>query len=567
MPFLAGLTIVMATFAAYGPAWRAGFIWDDDAHVTKPALRSISGLVRIWVEPGATQQYYPVVHSFFWMEHKLWGDWVTGYHLVNIAIHAAAALLLLRILHLLQVPGAWLAAAVFALHPVQVETVAWVTELKNTLSAVFYFGAALAYLGFDSTRRKDAYVLALALFVLGLLSKSVIATLPGALLVVFWWQRGKLSWKADVAPLAPFFAVGAASGLFTAWMERHFIGAQGPEFSYSIAERCLIAGRAVWFYLSKIFWPVDLIFSYPRWIVNQTVGWQYLFPAGVLLLLAALWLLRKRNRAPLAALLFFIGTLFPALGFMNVFPFVYSFVADHFQYLACAGPIVLAAAAVNWIVARSHGSQRALRAGIYGVLAAVLGILTWRQSQIYTSGAALWQATLERNPNSWLAHDHLGLLLIEEGDIDEGVAHYQKLLELAKTQKPPLPPFLVANEYSNLAAALYKKGELEKAIAEYKQALAINPKSAQIHHSLGFDLAQKGELNDAIAEYRAAIQLDPTLPEAHNHLGVALAREGALDQAIAQFEAELKLNPEDEGVRKNLERVKEQRGKNQPERP
>ena len=183
-PWLLSVLLVAATLMAYEPAWRGQPIWDDDGHLTKPELRSLGGLARIWTQPGATQQYYPLVHSVFWVEQKLWGNATLGYHLVSILLHAFSALLLLRILQELEVPGAWLAAAIFALHPVQAESVAWISELKNTLSGVLYLGAALVYLRFDRTRRRQLYAGALGLFVLGLLSKTVIATLPGALLVV-----------------------------------------------------------------------------------------------------------------------------------------------------------------------------------------------------------------------------------------------------------------------------------------------------------------------------------------------------------------------------------------------
>ena len=344
--WLKGWLLLIAVIFVYQPVWHGKPIWDDDAHLTPPALRSSRGLARIWIEPGATQQYYPLVHSIFWVEHKLWDDATLGYHLINILLHAFSALLFWKILRQLQVPGAYLAAAMFALHPICVESVAWISEIKNTLSGAFYLGAALVYLRFDRTRNGKFYFFALGLFLLGLMSKTVIATLPAALLVVFWWQRGKLSWKQDVLPLIPFFMLGIGAGLFTAWVERKYVGASGSGYDFTFIERLLIAGRAIWFYLGKLIWPVDLTFIYPRWHVSQTVWWQCVFPITALLVSAGLWLLSRRNRAPLAAWLFFVGTLFPAMGFFNVFPFCYSFVADHFQYLACIGLITLAAAGI-----------------------------------------------------------------------------------------------------------------------------------------------------------------------------------------------------------------------------
>jgi len=409
-----GLLLVVATFLAYQPAWNGKPIWDDAAHLTYPEHRSLAGLLRIWIEPGATQQYYPAAYSLFWVEHKLWGDSTLGYHLVNILLHVTAALLLLKILRTLQIPAAGLAAAIFALHPVQVESVAWISELKNTLSAVCYFGSALAYLRFDRTKDKAAYAGALMLFVLGLLAKTVIATWPAALLVVFWWQRGKLSWKQDLLRLIPFFAAAITAGLFTSWMERQHVGAQGSEFNFSIFERFLIAGRAIWFYLGKLFWPADLIFSYPRWKISQAIGWQYLFPAAAALLLGALWFLRRWARGPLAVLLFFIGTLAPALGFVNVYPFKFSFVADHFQYLACCGPIVAACVGLHAIF-RGFGERRLVwERAFCAMLLATLGLLTWRQSRMYTDIETLWRTTIDRNPDCWLAQGDLGAVLYEK---------------------------------------------------------------------------------------------------------------------------------------------------------
>ena len=225
--WLKGLLLLTAVIFVYQPVWHGKPIWDDDAHLTPPGLRSSQGLARIWIEPGATQQYYPLVHSLFWVEYKLWGDATLGCHLINILLHAFSALLLWKILRRLRVPGAYLAAAMFALHPVCVESVAWISEIKNTLSGAFYLGAALVYLRFDRTRNWRFYFVTLGLFLLGLMSKTTIAILPAALLLVFWWQRGKLSWKRDVLPLIPFFCGGnwcrlvhSVGGMEICWREK-----------------------------------------------------------------------------------------------------------------------------------------------------------------------------------------------------------------------------------------------------------------------------------------------------------------------------------------------------------
>ncbi len=274
--------LVCAVLLAYAPAFNGALLWDDDGHVTKPELQSFHGLWRIWFDLGATQQYYPLLHSVFWLEHRLWGDAVFGYHLTNVLLHALAALLVVAIMRRLGLRGGWLAAFIFALHPVCVEAVAWISEQKSTLSTVLYLSSALVYLNFDRTRKRSLYFLAFGLFLFALLSKTVTATLPAALLVVFWWQRKRIDWKRDVLPLAPWFTAGITGGLFTAWVERRFIGADGSDFALSIAQRVLLPGRVIWFYLWKLIWPVNLTFIYPRWTVDASAWWQYLFPVGVL---------------------------------------------------------------------------------------------------------------------------------------------------------------------------------------------------------------------------------------------------------------------------------------------
>jgi hypothetical protein len=313
--------MLLLTLAVYWPALRGGFIWDDDAHVTRVDLRSLGGLFRIWFEPGATQQYYPLLHSAFWFENKLWGDSPLGYHLVNALLHATAATLFGVLLKRLAVPGAWFAAFLFLLHPVCVESVAWISEQKNTLSLVLYLTAGIAYLRFVEKRTWRNYLLVTLLFIFALLTKTVTATVPAAMLVVGWWQRGRLEWKRDVVPLLPWFAMGAMGGLLTAHFERVLIGAEGDEFALGFFDRVVLAGRVVWFYFGKLLWPADLIFFYPRWAIDAGVWWQWLFPVAALIFVGALFWWRHRTRGPLASALLFGGSLFPVLGFFNVYPF------------------------------------------------------------------------------------------------------------------------------------------------------------------------------------------------------------------------------------------------------
>jgi protein O-mannosyl-transferase len=535
--------LLIATAIAYYPAWHGGLLWDDAAHLTHPALQSLRGLWRIWTDIGATQQYYPLAHSVFWLQDRLWGDAVLGYHLVNIALHATSAFLLALILRRLSIPGAFIAAFLFALHPLQVESVAWISELKNTLSTMFYLAAALLYLRFDDTRNRRHYAAALALFVCALFTKTVTATLPAALLVVFWWRRGTLNVRRDVVPLIPFFVAGISAGLLTAWVERHLIGAQGAGFDLTLIERLLIAGRVVWFYASKIVWPHPLVFVYPRWAVSAEASWQFLFPLAVVALLIAFWLMRGRTRTPLAVMLLFCGALFPALGFVDVYPFRFSFVADHFAYLATIPVIALIAAGL----ARLPSRGPVIAPAIVGI---VLGALTWRQSGNYASAETLYRATVSENPNAWIAHNNLGKLLAEQGRNGEARLHFSEALDLEPN---------VAEHHMNLGRLAIAEDSLAEGIRHLEAALEIEPGNADGLNNLGVALLRQKKQDAAISRFEEALRIDPDHGEARDNLvsthrarGVALAQAGDLEQARHHFEAAMRYRPDDAAIRYNL---------------
>jgi tetratricopeptide (TPR) repeat protein len=549
------VSIFCATLAAYWPALRGGLVWDDASHVTSPALVSLHGLWGIWFDLSATQQYYPLLHSAFWIEHRIWGDAVLGYHLTNVALHAISACLVVHVVRRLSLPGAWLAGLIFALHPVCVEAVAWISEQKSTLSGVFYLAAALVYLRFDQTRRRPHYLWALGLFVLALASKTVTATLPAALLVVFWWQRGRLGFRRDVRPLLPWFAIAAVAGLFTAWVERTYIGAKGADFALTLTERFLLAGRAIWFYASKVVWPVNLIFTYPRWQIAADVWWQYLFPAGVLAVATCLWLLRRRYRGPLAGFLIFAGTLFPVLGFLNVYPFIFSYVADHFQYLASLGIVVpICDVVVGHAPGLGQRLRQPLRQRLQWTLSALLlltlAVLTFRQAGMYADAETLYRATLARNPASWMAHTNLGVALVETPSrLPEAIAEYQAALRLKPDD---------AQTHANLGHALARMpGRLPEAVAEFRTALRLKPNSVQTYNDLGVVLSQiRGRLPEAIAEFQTALRLKPEYAEAHANLGVALTQiPGRLPDAIAEFQTALSIKPNYADAHNNLART------------
>ncbi len=589
---LGAFTIVAVTVLAYGPALRAGFIWDDDIYVTdNHLLTDTDGLRRIWCEVGATPQYYPLVHTSFWIEHHLWGLAPAGYHATNVLLHAGGALLLWAILRRLAVPGAWMAAAVFAVHPVHVESVAWVTERKNVLSGVFYLASLLAYLhfiGIASAREGSVgtwrnYALALLLFACALLSKTVTCSLPAVILLLVWWKRARIGWR-DVRPLLPMFVLGAGLGLVTVWLERHHVGARGAEWDLSLADRCLIAGRAVWFYAGKLVWPAKLTFIYPRWQVDGASAWEYVIPLAALFVVAALWLLRKKaGRGHLVAVLCFIGSLGPALGFVDVYPMRYSFVADHFQYLASIGLIVLFVAIgvtrARSVMTSCSGTtreprplQRSPEIMLCAVVLITLTTTTWRQVHAYVDLKTLWTDTLAKNPSAWIAHNNLGIILAAEGKTEQAKAHYGQALNL-KSDHPEAhnnlgailaqegsideaiqhiqaairykPDYLEA--YNNLGNVLTDRGRLAEAVACYDQALKILPGSAELHYNLADTLELQGSTVEAIDHFQAALKLQPVFPEAHRALGRLYAGHNQVELAIHHYQMALRASPDEAG--------------------
>jgi tetratricopeptide (TPR) repeat protein len=565
-----------ATLLAYLPllTTTTGLLWDDAGHVTSPGLRALDGLWRIWTQIGATQQYYPVVHTAFWLQARLWGDNLTGYHLVNVLLHAGSATLLVAILRRLNVPGSLLAGLLFALHPVQVESVAWIAELKNTLSCVFFLGAALSYLRFDDTRARGAYLAALSLFGLAVLSKSVTATLPVGLLVALWYRRGALDWRRDLLPLVPLLAVGIAAGGLTVWFEHALIGAEGSEFQFGLIERTLIAGRAVCFYAASLVWPANLSFNYPRWTIDASAWWQYLFPIGVVAALAVAWVLRLRG--VLAAVLIYCVTLAPALGFVNVYPFRFSFVADHFQYHASVAALALLAAVVT------RGAEL-LRAGRWGLTAAAVAIViplalaTRTQAFHYIDEPTLYHATITSNPDSWLAHNNLASVLLigppimpelaaehartalrlkpeypearynlglsyeQMRQFDAAIAEYRRLIAGASAET--VAAERLAMTHQRIGVCLRATGRTVEAIAEFEQAVSLRPRHAPFEADLAMAYAESGHPELALPHFAQAVELAPDSAQHRTNLGMVLLELGRATDAIPALTAAVKLDP------------------------
>jgi tetratricopeptide (TPR) repeat protein len=460
----------------------------------------------------------------------------------------------------LEVPGAWLAAAIFAVHPVEVESVAWITERKTILSGMFYLLALLAFFRYrplTAVTKEDRvsdwrfYLLGLFLFLSALLSKTVACSLPAVMVLLIWWKRGRVE-KRDVYVLTPLFVIGAALGLMTAWLEKYHLHA-GMDWPLSFVQRCLLAGRALWFYTGKLFWPYQLSFMYPRWEIHASVWWQYLFPLSAAAVLIAVWLLRRRvGKAPLVAVLVFAVILFPALGFFDVFFFRYSFVADHFQYLASVGLVTLAASAAAKICERTRRPGKHIGTAVSATALIVLGVLTWQQGWSFRDDETLWRHTLANNPNSWSAHWFLGYLLQDSGRLSEAIGHLEQALRIN-------PGY--AEAHNTLGLVLLKQGKVQEAIGHYEQALRIKPDLAAAHYNLGIALRRRGRLQEAISHYEQALRLKADYAEAHYNLGNALLRAGKAQEAIGHYEQALRLKPDSAAAHCNLGVALEQVGR------
>lgn len=536
--FVLGLVLVLATIAVYRPAWHGGFIWDDDYYVTKnPLLTAPDGLWRIWFSLDSPSQYFPLVYSMFRFERAWWGLDPTGYHWINILLHVANALLLWRLLWRLQIPGAWLAAAIFALHPVQVESVAWITERKNVLMGFFFLLTLLAWIRFldePASRRRIFFALALISCALALFAKSTACTLPAALLLILWWRKESIS-RERFLQVAPFFLLAVAMGLVAVWWERFHQGTRGALFALGPVERLLVASHAIWFYLGKLFWPSDLTFSYPRWDIHVGDPFAY----GWLLAMAgacvAIYFARRRaGRSPEVAAIFFVATLGPLLGLIMLYTFRYTFVADHYQYLACIGPIALVAATLTRFGdSLKHGPF--FLSGISALILIPLGLLTWHQSASYADIETLWRTTIARNPGSWMAYTNLGVAHLEKGEIDEAINNSRKALDL-------YPKY--AEAHYNLGNALLKKGETDEALAQCNEAVALTPNDPDSHVALGNALLAKGHVDEAIEHYSRALQLYPDDSTAHYSLGKALLQKGDLSAARSHSEKAVEIDPQ-----------------------
>ena len=527
--WLGALVLCVVAVAAYRPAWHGGFIWDDDRYVTHNYLLTTpDGLRRIWFSLDAPSQYFPLAYTVLRFERALWGLNPTGYHWLNILLHVANALLVWRILARLSIPGSWLASAIFALHPVQVESVAWISELKNVLMGFFFLLTLLAWIEHvDATakRRRIFYLAAVLFYLLALFAKSTACTLPAALLLILWLKKKAIG-RREVLEILPFVVLALGVGLLAVWWEKYH---QGTRVLVALTpiERLLIASRAVWFYLSKIFWPSDLTFIYPRWQIDVANPLAYFWiiaavAAGLLIYYGR----RFVGRSAEVAALFFVTTLGPVVGFIMLYTFRYTFVADHYQYLASIGPIALVSAGLVRL-GQAMRQTRWLIAVVSFIMLASLSALTWRQSSSYRDLETLWRTTIAKNPSCWMAYNNLGVVQFQKGDLDDAIEKYEQSLRL----NPDYP-----EAHYNLGSALLQEGQIEEAIEHSRKALQLQPSDPDAHVVLGNAFMAKQDVDGAINQYAQALALRPDDSTAHYNLATALREKGEFEQAAREYE-------------------------------
>jgi tetratricopeptide (TPR) repeat protein len=536
-----GLILILFVILTYTPVWKAGFVWDDSGILTaNPCIVGPLGLKEIWTTHAA--DICPLTLTTFWVEHALWGLDPLPYHLVNVLMQGACAVLLWRVLRSLRVQGAWLGAALWALHPVAVESVAWITEMKNTESGLFFLLSILFFVRWLRAKDLDGrtgggwnYALSLLCAALAMAAKSSTVILPVVLCLCAWWMEGRWHWRKG-GRMVPIFLMAIAASALSIWTQGlQLATVSDPQWVRTWPERLATAGDALWFYIGKLLWPHPLITIYPRWQIDAG-GWvSYLPLLAVIVILSIFWLKRELwSRACFFAFAYFMAALLPALGLIDNYIFRFSLVFDHLQYLAGIGPLALAGTGLvrfsNFIIPKKLVLQSSLCAG----LLLILGMATWQRTLVYKSEETFWIDALAKNPDCWIGHNNLGNALIQKGRLDEAVDQFLKAVEIN-------PHY--AKAYYNLGLALFQKGQLDDAVAQYQKAVEINPNDVEAYYNLGLALFQKGQLDDAVAQYQKAVEINPNYAEAHSNLGNALFQKGQLDEAVDQFQKAVEINP------------------------
>ncbi len=534
---IGALGLALLVLGAYFPALSAGFVWDDRAFVGVAPIAEPGGIWRIWFSPSAIEgegHYWPLTYTTFWLEHRLWGAfWAPGYHATNLVLHAANAVLvwqLLRRLGALPTWWAWAVAALFAVHPVHVEAVAWVIGRKDLLATLFYFCTALAWL---RTLEEGAtwrwHLVALALFAAGLLCKSIGMTLPIALLVLRWWQHGRLT-AGDFWRSAPFFAVALGFGIGDMNYYEEYI-----HVDYTVLERVLIAAQSLWFYLWKLLWPADLMPVYPHWQVDVVAVLPWVCAFGALAVAGALWWLRGRiGRGALAGALFFAVTLGPTLGLVPFGYMQFSFVANRYQYLADIGALTVLVGAA-WVAVGALGRNLQLAAaGVGAGLVIALATLAWQHAGIYRNEIVFYEAMLAGNPHARDAQFNLGSALFAAGQREEGLAATLASLEAR--------PESMKAQYG-AGTMLQAIDRTEEALAHFQRALAINANNSVVQYAAAQASVTLGRNAEAERHFRRALDVTPGHWNARIELAKLLANTNRPAAAAQLLREALTMRP------------------------
>lgn len=537
-----GVALVVAVVLAYLPVWHAGFIWDDDVMLTaNGCVVGPFGLKEIWTTAAA--DICPFTITTFWFLHKWWGLSPLPYHVFNVLLHAANAVLLWQVLRRLRIPGAWLGAALWALHPVQVESAAWIAEMKNTESGFFFLLAILLFVAWrnagNDEGKSERRFLAMALCsFLAVTSKSSTVILPVVLCLCSWWMDKKWDWQV-AGRIWPVWLMSLLAGLLSLWTQ-DARGAGNENWLMSLPLHFATAGAAVWFYLGKLFWPVSLLPVYPAIVVETPGAFKFVPLVAALLVLVVLWVKRASWGRPwFFAYAYFLVALLPVLGLANNYAFAYSPVFDHFQYLASMGPLVLVGAGLVWLTGKVLPGNAALVVVPGTCLAALLAGLSWRHAPIFRDEPTLWNYMLEKDPTCWVAYTGLGNVAAGAGKIDEAIDSYLQALRLHPTD---------AKAHNNLGVLLVKQGKDDEAIRRFQNALAVSPNYARAHLNLGRLLATQGHTDQAIDEFARAAERNPDDPETQLAWGRALIQKRFFVDAIVHLNRALMTDPKMDGL-------------------
>jgi Flp pilus assembly protein TadD len=556
--FYKALIILLATMWAYAPAYHGDWLWDDDQLLTANAdVQQPGGLSRIWFKPTGAD-YFPLSLTSLWIEWRLWGMNPTGYHVTNVILHALGSIMVWRLLARMGIGCAWFGALLYALHPMNVESVAWISERKNALSLPLFVLAAWGWSRFDQEGKNRHYLVALVGFLLAMLAKTSVVMLPIVFLMHAWWKRGRIALQ-DVKRAAPFFLISLILGLITLkFQHERAIGGEVIPIGGALS-RIATAGLSLWFYLWKAILPFELLPIYPRWNTNPPNVWQVVLPwTGVLVVAAACWF--KRNsigKHLLFGLGYFAVMLLPILGFITISYMRISWVADHFVHLPLISIVALAAAAAAWAYDRLRANKWLQSAGVAVASALVImfAIISFTLAGHYQNEEALWHYTLSKNYDAWQAHNRLGAREAMRGNMESAHKHFTEAVRL----RPDL-----GETQHNLGMSYLNRGDVKKAYEHYRMSEKNSMESDGIMENIAAAYARMGRFDDATRAFQHLLKRQPQNPAYLCNYGVVLYHQGKLDEAIDMFRKSLQIDPRQKDARDNLNAALRMKGETVP---